>query len=129
MLDRKLLLTVWFLYLAGSLVHFIHNAEFLNDYPNLPNSWTRNDVYLAWMGMTLLGMAGLIATIRGARFIGLICLIIYALLGMDSLGHYILAPFGAHSVSMNITILLEVSTAASLLTVAGWQLYRYFRFR
>lgn len=75
-LDQKLLLTVWLLYLVGSLIHFIHNAEFLNDYPNLPNSWARNDVYLAWMGMTLLGTAGLIVTIRGARLIGLICLII-----------------------------------------------------
>lgn len=28
-------------YGAASLVHFIHNAEFLGDYPGLPATWTR----------------------------------------------------------------------------------------
>ncbi|NEP19748.1 MAG: hypothetical protein F6J97_23155 [Leptolyngbya sp. SIO4C1] len=124
MSDRKLLITVWCLYLVGSLIHFIHNAEFLKDYPNLPDSWMRNGIYLAWVGMTLLGAIGLILAIRSSKLIGLNCLVVYALLGIDSLGHYIVAPFDSHTAAMNTTILLEVGAAVLLLTVAGQQLYR-----
>ena len=31
-----------FVYLAASLLHFAHNAEFLGDYPNLPTWLTRS---------------------------------------------------------------------------------------
>ncbi len=127
MSDRKLLIIVWFLYLLGSLIHFIHNAEFLQDYPNLPDSWTRNGVYLAWLGMTLFGAIGLILATRGPRLIGLVCLIIYSLLGMDSLGHYVVAPFDAHTTAMNGTILLEVGTAVLFLAVTVRQLYNLAR--
>ena len=46
------------LYAVASLLHFVHNAEHLAQYPNLPSSWSRVDVYLvtcAWMivGLTL----------------------------------------------------------------------------
>ena len=34
-----------------------------------------------------------------------------AALGLDSLGHYVVAPLSAHSLAMNSTILLEVTGA------------------
>ena len=113
MTPRLLMLAL--LYTAASLVHFIHNAEFLADYPNLPTTWTRAGVYLAWLGMTAIGAGGLLLVFRGWRVLGLLALATYALLGMDSLGHYVVAPFSAHSAMMNFTILLEVSAAALLL--------------
>jgi hypothetical protein len=33
---------------AASLLHFAHNAQYLAQYPNLPPSWSRAEVYLAW---------------------------------------------------------------------------------
>jgi hypothetical protein len=39
---------------------------------------------------------------------------VYAALGLDSLGHYVLAPMSAHTVAMNSTILLDVTAAALL---------------
>lgn len=101
------------LYGAASLVHFWHNAEFLGDYPNLPSSWTRADIYLAWIAMTSIGVAGWILVARGRVVVGLLALAIYAALGLDSLGHYVLAPMSAHTAMMNATILAEV-------TAAGW---------
>jgi hypothetical protein len=38
-----------------------------------------------------------------------------AALGLDSLGHYVVAPVSKHSLAMNSTILVEVATAALVL--------------
>ena len=103
------------LYGVASLVHFVHNAEFLPDYPNMPASWSRMGVYLAWFGMTAVGVVGWALVARGVHITGLVFLVVYAGLGLDSLGHYLLAPMSAHSVSMNATILVEVSAAALVL--------------
>lgn len=105
-------------YAVASLIHFIHNAEFLGAYPGLPESWSRAGVYFAWAVMTSVGTAGALLLHRGYERIGLFLLAGYAVMGMDSLGHYVLAPLSAHSLSMNATILLEV-TAAGLVLIAG----------
>lgn len=102
---------------TASLVHFTHNAEFIADYPNLPPAWSRGHVYLAWLAMTAIGLAGWLVLQRGWRWRGLALLVVYAVLGLDSLGHYILAPMTAHTLAMNATILAEV-TAAGLVLVA-----------
>lgn len=117
----KRLIALALLYMTASLIHFIHNAEFLADYPNLPQTWTRMSVYLAWLGMTALGAVGLLLVIRGLRMAGLLLIAVYSILGMDSLGHYVAAPMAAHTAAMNFTILLEVGTAAVVLIEVLWQ--------
>ena len=113
--ERRSLLIVLLIFGAASLVHFIHNAESIRDYPGLPLSWTRSDVYLAWIGMTAVGVCGWQLLCYGRELAGLLVLEGYALLGLDSLGHYAVAPFSAHTTMMNVTILLEVATAAFVL--------------
>jgi len=112
---KKTLLVLLLIYVVASLIHFIHNAEFLTDYPNLPDSWTRTGVYLVWIGMTVVGVIGWVLVARNFYFSGLLLLAIYAVLGMDSLGHYIVAPFSSHTLTMNLTIMFEVTTATLLL--------------
>lgn len=106
-------------YGAASLVHFIHNAEFLPDYPGLPATWTRAGVYLVWLGMTAVGIAGWLLVARGMRIAGLGLVAIYAVCGLDSLGHYVVAPLSHHTMAMNATILLEVTAAALVLVEAA----------
>ncbi len=53
--------------------------------------------------------------VRGFPRMGLLLLGVYALLGLDSLGHYIVASFSEHTLAMNLTILLEVTAAALVL--------------
>ena len=113
-------------YGAGSLVHFVHNAEFLAEYPNMPAWLSRTDVYVVWLGITAIGVAGYVLAGHGYRLAGLLLVAVYAALGLDSLGHYALAPMSAHTAAMNSTILLEVATAAllfvrSLGLIAAWQ--------
>jgi hypothetical protein len=112
------------LYAAASLIHFVHNAELLRAYPNLPASWSRGDVYLAWVVLTLVGIAGWTLVSRGYQRTGLLFLAGYAALGLDSLGHYLLAPMAAHTVAMNGTILFEVTTAALFLIEVVRQMVR-----
>lgn len=103
------------IYLAASLVHFVHNAEYLQDYPNLPASWTRGEIYYAWLGMTAVGISGYTLMKRGYPRLGLLTLIVYCALGLESLGHYVVAPMAVHTVGMNSTILFEVGAAATVL--------------
>lgn len=113
-------------YGAASLVHFIHNAEFLADYPGLPATWTRGGVYAAWAAMSALGFIGWLLVSRGYAVVGLLLVAVYAALGMDSLGHYVLAPMSAHSLGMNATILVEVTAASLVLIEAARQMVRRF---
>ncbi|MCB1121261.1 MAG: hypothetical protein KJT03_06915 [Verrucomicrobiae bacterium] len=63
------------------------------------------------MGLTLVGVFGVVLLTRGYRIPGLIVLMVYGFLGADSLGHYVVAPLSAHSPGMNATILMEVIPA------------------
>jgi hypothetical protein len=117
--ERRKLLALVLIYGVASLVHFIHNAEFLAEYPGLPQSWTRSGVYLAWLGMTAVGIGGWWLLSRGFAIVGALVLAAYALCGLDSLGHYFVAPFSAHTGAMNATILVEVAAAALVLVQAG----------
>ena len=103
------------LYLAASLLHFVHNAEYLADYPNLPAWVDRTDVYLAWLGLAAIGAAGWALYRFGWRLAGLLLIGVYAGFGFDGLLHYTRAPFAAHTPAMNFTIWFEVVAAALLL--------------
>ena len=103
------------LYLVASLVHFVHNAEYLADYPNLPAWLGRADVYFVWSGLAAVGVGGYVLYRGGLRLAGLLLLAVYAASGFDGLLHYTRAPFAAHTAAMNFTIWFEVSAAGLLL--------------
>ena len=117
------------LYAVASLVHFIHNAEFLGDYPGLPDSWSRGGVYLAWLAMTAVGGVGAWLLLRGREVLGLSLLAVYAACGLDSLGHYVVAPLSAHTAMMNSTILFEVGMAGLVLIEVARRMIGVFRTR
>jgi hypothetical protein len=114
-LARRALPWLLLLYAAASLLHFAHNAEYLADYPNLPGWLSRVDVYLAWCGVTFVGVAGYVLYARSRELMGIALLAVYAALGFDGLLHYTRAPASAHTAAMNTTIWTEVAAAALLL--------------
>jgi hypothetical protein len=114
-LARRALPWLLLLYAAASLLHFAHNAEYLADYPNLPGWLSRGEVYLAWCGVTFVGVAGYVLYARSRELIGIALLAAYAGLGFDGLLHYTRAPLSAHTAAMNTTIWTEVAAAALLL--------------
>src|SRR5215813_9089080 len=117
---RQLIPWLLALYALASLLHFTHNAEYLAQYPNLPASWTRADVYVAWCCVTAVGVLGYVLYRGGASRVGLTLLAIYSGFGFDGLLHYTRAPIAHHSVAMNFTIWAEVAAATLfLINVAG----------
>ena len=118
--SAQALLWLAVIYGVASLIHFVHNGLYLHDYPNMPTWLTALGVYAAWLVVATVGCAGYGLYRWGARRIGLLVMALYALLGLDSLGHYVVAPLAAHSMAMNATILGEVGSAAALLVFTGY---------
>lgn len=110
-------------YAAASFLHHAHNAEFLDQYPNMPAWISPLAVYAAWLGATVIGFAGYLLLRHGHRVAGLVLLSGYGCYGLDSLAHYALAPLSAHTLAMNVSIWLEAATAAGLLVIA-WSISR-----
>lgn len=106
---------VFVLYAAATLLHFAHNAQYLAQYPHLPPSWSRADVYAAWFGLMAVGLLGFALYRSGRRRTGLSLLGLYALSGFGGLLHYTRAPMAHHSAMMNVTIWAEAVAGALLL--------------
>ena len=121
------LLTFLVAYGAASLLHHVHNAELLNEYPNLPGWLSRAGVYGAWLGVTAVGLAGYFLIRSRYRLPGLVVLGIYGALGLDGLGHYAVAPLSMHTLAMNLTIGFEVGTAVLLLIAVASSMLRLLR--
>jgi hypothetical protein len=104
---------------AATLLHHIHNAELLEQYPNMPAWLSRPGVYAAWLAATMIGIAGYVLIRRGHRIAGLVLLIGYGCYGLDGLVHYALAPWSAHTAMMHASIWLEAAAATGLLIACG----------
>ncbi len=121
-----LLLCAVFAHVVATLTHFVHNAVYLADYPNLPQWLTASGVYLSWGVLTAIGLAGLGLLRFVSVPLGLAVLALYALLGFGGFDHYTLAAIAAHTTAMNLTILFEAVTGV-LLLVAVVREYRSYR--
>ncbi len=67
-----MLLRMMLVYGATSLLHFVHNAVYVRNYPNLPPWLTSAGVCAAWLLVAATGTAGedtgLTRATRAARF-------------------------------------------------------------
>jgi hypothetical protein len=120
----RILLAFMIVYGAASLVHFVHNAVYLDAYPNLPAWLTPFGVYAAWLVIAAIGAAGYWMLRNLSAVAGLALIAIYAILGFGGLDHYAVAPMSAHSMAMNVTILGEAVAASVLLLVVAWRVLR-----
>ena len=117
----RLLLALMGVYAVASLVHFVHNAVYIDEYPNLPAWLTPVGVYAAWLVVVAVGVVGYWALRNVSTIAGLVVIGIYAALGFGGLDHYAVAPVSAHSTAMNLTILAEVVAASLLLVAVVWR--------
>ena len=104
------LLIILSIYCLASLIHFVHNAVFIEYYPNLPDWITKLGVYVTWLGITSIGIAGYLLFSYGKIYLGLVLCAVYGAIGLDGLGHYSFAPISEHTFMMNSTIWLEAAT-------------------
>ncbi|MEN7343834.1 MAG: hypothetical protein AAAFM81_12865 [Pseudomonadota bacterium] len=104
----------------------MHNAVFLDEYPNLPTWFTPAGVVGVLLVIHLVGLIGLALTLVSRPTLGLVFFGLYAVIGFDGLAHYSVAAFSSHTLSMNLTILVEVATAFLLLLAVLNALYVRF---
>jgi hypothetical protein len=110
----KLIAAALLIYAAASLLHHLHNAAFVADYPDMSAGLTPRAIYIAWLAATALGAAGYLG-LRRYPLLGCTLLALYGAYGLGALLHYRLAPPSAHTLAMNATIVLEALMAAILL--------------
>lgn len=106
-------------YLLASIAHFAHNAEYIAYYPGMPVWLTRETVYLAWLGVTSIGLVALVLLRLGAYTAALALLGVYGAFGLNGLAHYTLAPSSEHTVLANLTIWSEAITGLLLLLASS----------
>jgi hypothetical protein len=114
---RRALLLLLLACAGASLFHHVHNAELLDEYPNMPAWLSPWHIYAAWLTATAIGLIGYWLLLRGRRVVAIGLLIAYGVYGLDSLVHYLRAPVSAHTLAMNLSIWLEAAFAAALLLV------------
>jgi hypothetical protein len=102
-------------YFVASLTHFAHNAEYIAFYPNMPAWLDREEVYLAWLAVSGVGVAALFTARAGWPVAAAVLLAVYGALGLDGLGHYTLALCSEHTLATNLTIWFEVVTGLAVL--------------
>ena len=112
------------LYAAASLLHFAHNALYIEEYPNLPAWLSAADVWMTWFAELALGVAGFLLMRRQHFFVGHALVALWAALGFDGLAHYALAPPSAHTFAMNATIWTEVCAAGLLSIAIAWRVVK-----
>ena len=118
------LLTLILVYGAASLAHFVHNAVYLEFYPNMPTWLTPLGVLGSWLVIAGTGAVGYWLLRKGLTVAGLAVIALYAALGFGGLDHYAIAPVSAHSLVMNATIVGEAIAASVLLVVVAWVAFR-----
>jgi hypothetical protein len=119
---RSLPRHIWVLgvvYFVASLAHFVHNAEYIAFYPNMPAWITRDTVYLAWLGITGIGIAALLLLRLGFHAVGVLLISVYGAFGLDALGHYALALCSEYTLAANVTIWSEAGAGFLLMLMSA----------
>ena len=57
-MPRRGLLISFAVYAVASFLHYAHNAEWLQYYPNMPRGLTRARIYVVWIAVTIIGVVG-----------------------------------------------------------------------
>ena len=123
------LLIILLAYCSASLFHFVHNAVYIEEYPNLPAWISVAGIYLTWLGITAIGIIGYWLLRSGKRLIGLLTLGVYGAIGLAGLAHYSLAPISAHTFTMNLSIWSEAVTAVVVLITVTVMLVNHLKAR
>lgn len=116
---QALLLILLVMNFVSTSLHYTDNFLDFDKYPS-PAWITPKGVYISWIALTLFGMTGYFLYSKTAFWAAYICLSIYSLTGISSLGHYFFPATEALSVKMNVFIWLDAIAGISLLSFTIW---------
>lgn len=114
-----LLLVLLIIGVVTTILHYTDNFLFFDNYP-LPTWITKPSVYVAWLMLTSFGIAGYWLYKQRVFWTAYLCLCIYSITGVSSLGHYFYASMTEISVKMNTLIWLDAISGTALLSFILW---------
>lgn len=114
-----LLLIILIGVMVTTILHYTDNFLFFDQYP-VPAWITKNSVYVAWFILTMFGIAGYWFYKHRLFWVAYLCLCIYSITGISSLGHYFYASITDFSWKMNTLILLDGISGTALLGFTFW---------
>ena len=100
-------------------IHFTDNYLFIEEYPQ-PAWITAPSIYQSWLILTAVGVTGYWLYRYRKFWFACICLFIYSVTGLASLGHYFYRPLFQFSLKMHIFIWTDGLTGLAVLGFAFW---------
>jgi hypothetical protein len=114
-----LLLVLLIVGIVTTILHYTDNFLFFDNYP-VPTWITKPSVYVAWLILTSFGIAGYWLYKQRLFWIAYVCLCVYSITGVSSLGHYFYGSLTNFSVKMNTLIWLDAISGTALLSFTLW---------
>jgi hypothetical protein len=118
-LHQRLLFALLTLNIVSTVLHYIDNFISFDSYPQ-PTWITPSSIYISWLFLTAFAIAGYILYVKHYFWIAYLCLCIYSITGISSLGHYLYGSPYEMSWKMNAFILSDGCVGMVLLGFVIW---------
>ncbi|MBW4612108.1 MAG: hypothetical protein KME21_02285 [Desmonostoc vinosum HA7617-LM4] len=105
--------------IIATSIHYTDNFLFINSYPE-PNWITPPSIYISWIVMTTVGIVGYLLYGNRKYWLAYMCLAIYSLTGLSSLGHYLYGSMSQFSLRMHLFICTDGITGLAVLGFTLW---------
>ena len=116
---QNLLLSILIVNAISTILHYTDNFVNYDKYPQ-PNWITPDSIYLAWIVLTIFGIAGYLFYVKNAWWTAYLCLGIYSITGISSPAHYFYPAHHAFSEKMHLLIWTDAIAGISLLFFILW---------
>lgn len=114
---RSLLLKLLVAAVVSSAIHYTDNTVSIEEFPG-PSFITPATVVLGWLFYTPFALAGYHFYGRGRVSEAAVCLAIYSISGLISIGHYLYATPGEIGFLHELTIFTDIILGAAVLSFA-----------
>lgn len=105
--------------IISTAIHFTDNYRFIHLYPQL--AWiTAPSIYQFWIVLTVVGIAGYWLYKFRKFWQAYLCLMIYSLTGLASLGHYLYGSLSQFSLKMHLFIWTDALVGLAMLGFLLW---------
>jgi hypothetical protein len=116
---QQLLLLILIASIISTFVHYTDNFFFFEQYPQ-PEWITLSSIYISWLLLTAIGIAGYRLYSSQQLWFSYLCLFLYSLTGLSSLGHYFYGNLSRFSAKMNLFIWADGLTGLAVLLFTFW---------
>jgi hypothetical protein len=116
---QRLLLLFLMASIVSTAFHYTDNYVFVANYPQ-PDWITLPSIYISWIVLTGLGILGYWLYQKERFWTAYICLAIYSLTGLSSVGHYFYGSMSQFSLKMHFLIWTDWLTGFLILGFTLW---------